>query len=63
MSTDRIATVARQAADRGVAIQILSSFAMRAGAGPRAGIMLGYGAIPTARIEEGLRLLRACFDE
>jgi len=25
--------------------------------------MLGYGAIPTARIEEGLRLLRACFDE
>jgi len=24
--------------------------------------MLGYGAIPAARIEEGLRLLRACFD-
>jgi len=28
----------------------------------RAGVMLGYGAIPTARIEEGLCLLQACFD-
>ena len=28
----------------------------------RPGIVLGYGAIPTARIEEGLRQLRACFD-
>jgi GntR family transcriptional regulator/MocR family aminotransferase len=63
MSTDRIATVACRAAERSVAVQTLSSFAMSAGAGPRAGIMLGYGAIPTARIEEGLRLLRACFDE
>jgi hypothetical protein len=24
--------------------------------------VLGYGAIPTARIEEGLRRLRTCFD-
>ena len=63
MSADQIAAVARRAAERGVAVQVLSrSFA----AEPRAhaaGIMLGYGAIPTAHIEEGLRLLRACFDE
>jgi len=26
------------------------------------GLVLGYGAIPTARIEEGLRRLRRCFD-
>jgi GntR family transcriptional regulator/MocR family aminotransferase len=39
---------------------VLSRFAASAVA--RSGIMLGYGAIPTARIEEGLHLLRACFD-
>ncbi|TPL50770.1 PLP-dependent aminotransferase family protein [Mesorhizobium sp. B2-4-4] len=60
MSADRIAEVARRAADRSVAVQILSRFAVNAI--PRAGIMLGYGAIPTPRIEEGLHLLRACFD-
>ena len=61
MSVDQIAAVARRAAESGVAFQVLSSFA--ASASPRAGIMLGYGAIPTARIQEGLCLLRACFDE
>jgi len=60
MSADQIAGVARHAAGHGVAFQVLSPFAV--GAVPRAGIMLGYGAIPTARIEEGMRLLRACFD-
>ncbi|HMN78485.1 MAG TPA: PLP-dependent aminotransferase family protein [Burkholderiaceae bacterium] len=60
MSVDQIAEVARRAADRGVAVQLLSWFAVSAL--PRAGIMLGYGAIPTADIEEGLRLLRASFD-
>jgi GntR family transcriptional regulator/MocR family aminotransferase len=60
MSADQIAAVARRAADRGVAIQILSTFAVKAT--PRAGIMLGYGAIPTTHIEEGMHLLRACFD-
>ena len=59
MSADQIAGVARHAAGHGVAFQVLSPFAV--GAVPRAGIMLGYGAIPTARIEEGMRLLRACF--
>jgi GntR family transcriptional regulator / MocR family aminotransferase len=33
-------------------------------AGPpgQPGLVLGYGAIPTAGIEEGLRRLRRCFD-
>lgn len=60
MSADQIAEVARRAADRGIAVHILSRFAVSAI--PRAGVMLGYGAIPTAHIEKGLRLLRAYFD-
>jgi GntR family transcriptional regulator / MocR family aminotransferase len=60
MSADQIAEIARRAADRGVAVQVLSRLAVSAI--PRAGIMLGYGAIPTARIEEGMRVLRGCFD-
>ena len=61
MSADRITAVARRAGERGVAVQRLSLFAVTAN--PQAGLVLGYGAIPTAHIEEGLRLLRACFDE
>lgn len=60
MSVDQLAAVARRAANHGVAVQMLSSFAVDGT--PRSGIMLGYGAIPTADIGEGLRLLRACFD-
>ena len=60
MSADEIAEIAYRAADRGVAVQVLSRLAVSAI--PRAGIMLGYGAIPTAQIEEGVLLLRACFD-
>ncbi|MEZ2130752.1 MULTISPECIES: PLP-dependent aminotransferase family protein [unclassified Sinorhizobium] len=60
MSADQIADIARRAADCGVAVQVLSHFAVDAI--PRAGIMLGYGAIPAAHIEEGVHLLRACFD-
>ncbi|ESZ08538.1 hypothetical protein NKH89_12635 [Mesorhizobium sp. M0923] len=60
MSVDQVTAVARRAADCGVAVQMLSSFAVSGT--PRAGIMLGYGAIPTADIKEGLRLLQACFD-
>jgi GntR family transcriptional regulator/MocR family aminotransferase len=59
MSAEQIAAVGRRAAERGVAINILS-FAVNAS--PRAGVLLGYGAIPTAQIKEGLGLLRACFD-
>jgi GntR family transcriptional regulator/MocR family aminotransferase len=60
MSADRIAKIAGRAHDRGVAVQVLSRFAASAVA--RSGIMLGYGAVPTGRIEEGVHLLRACFD-
>ena len=60
MSADQIVEIARRAAARGVAVQVLSRFAVSEN--PRAGIMLGYGAIPTSHIEEGVRLLRACFD-
>jgi GntR family transcriptional regulator/MocR family aminotransferase len=59
-SVDQIEAFARRAADAGVAIQTLSSFA--AGEKALAGIVLGYGGIATADIEEGLRRLRKCFD-
>lgn len=60
MSTGQIAEIARRAADLSVTVQVLSRFAVSAT--PRAGLMLGYGAVPTARIEEGMHLLRACFE-
>jgi GntR family transcriptional regulator/MocR family aminotransferase len=64
MSAHQIAAVTRRAAERGVAVQLLSSQVLSPLAvSPLPGIMLGYGAIPAVRIEEGLRLLRACFDE
>ncbi len=58
-SVEQIASIARRAAEMGVAIQTLSLLAVR----PieRSGIALGYGGIATDRIEEGLRLLRGCF--
>ena len=61
MSADRIAAVARCARERGVVVQTLSLFAVTQTR--QAGLVLGYGAIPTACMAEGLRLLRACFDE
>ena len=57
-SVDDIDAIASRAFDLGVAIQ---SFPLEGE--PQAGIMLGYGAIETARIAEGLRRLRRCFDE
>jgi GntR family transcriptional regulator/MocR family aminotransferase len=57
-SVDDINAIASRAFDLGVAIH---SFPLEGD--PRAGIMLGYGAIETARIAEGLRRLRRCFDE
>jgi GntR family transcriptional regulator/MocR family aminotransferase len=44
----------------GVAIQPLSMFDL--GPPSQPGIVLGYGAVPTADIEEGLGRLRRCFD-
>jgi GntR family transcriptional regulator/MocR family aminotransferase len=59
-SVARIAAAARRALDVGVFFQQLSSFAVTEPA--RAGIMLGYGAIATKQIREGLRRLRKCLD-
>jgi GntR family transcriptional regulator/MocR family aminotransferase len=59
-SPDQIGAVVRRAADAGVALLELSRFAVDRPA--PAGLLLGYGAIPTARLEEGLRRLRSCFD-
>lgn len=59
-SVGQIAAVVHRAAERGVEVLPLSPFAVQAP--PRAGLLLGYGAIPTARIEPGLRRLRECFD-
>jgi GntR family transcriptional regulator/MocR family aminotransferase len=59
-SVAQIASVARRARDAGVAVQILSSFAL--GSTERAGLVLGYGGIATEEIPEGLRRLRRCFD-
>jgi GntR family transcriptional regulator / MocR family aminotransferase len=44
----------------GVGVMALSRW--DAGPPSQPGLVLGYGAIPTARIEEGLRRLRRCFD-
>src|SRR5918996_1162452 len=55
---DRIAAVTRRATRVGVACQPLALFAL-AGE-PAAGLVLGYGAIPTDRIEAGLERLREC---
>jgi GntR family transcriptional regulator/MocR family aminotransferase len=54
-----IAGVSARAADAGVAVQVLSSFALSAAVPP--GLVLGYGAIDTRDIAEGLRRLRTCF--
>jgi GntR family transcriptional regulator / MocR family aminotransferase len=53
--------VVQRARDMGVAVQALSAFAVTAP--PRPGLVFGLGAIPTHRIEEGLRRLRHCLDD
>jgi len=53
--------IVRRASDLGVEVHELSRIAARAGG--QHGLMLGYGAIPTNDIPEGLRLLRLCFDD
>jgi GntR family transcriptional regulator/MocR family aminotransferase len=50
--------IAGRAHERGVALYPLSYHFVDAE--PRAGLMLGYGAIPADRIEEGLARVRAC---
>jgi GntR family transcriptional regulator / MocR family aminotransferase len=58
-TVDQLEKLVRRAADRSVAVRRIWPFAI--GPSGRTGLMLGYGAIPTARIKEGLRLLRSCF--
>jgi GntR family transcriptional regulator/MocR family aminotransferase len=57
-SVDHIDAIVSRAFDLGVAIRPL-----RVEGEPPIGIILGYGGIETARIAEGLRRLRRCFDE
>ena len=52
-----VAAICRDARGDGVAVQPLAPF--YAGR-PRAGLVLGYGAIPRAAIAEGVRRLAAC---
>jgi GntR family transcriptional regulator/MocR family aminotransferase len=54
-------TVAR-ASEVGVAVQPLSRFRVSREPTPK-GMTFGYGAIALERIEEGLRILRRCFEE
>jgi GntR family transcriptional regulator/MocR family aminotransferase len=57
-----IAQVVRRAADRGIAIGSLSYFHIDAAAAhAKAGLLLGYGNIPTARLDDGLKRLAGCF--
>ncbi len=58
-TADQIGAIVRRASDAGVVVQELSKFGVDS-PGP-SGLLLGYGAIPTARIEDGLRRLRSCF--
>jgi GntR family transcriptional regulator/MocR family aminotransferase len=58
-SPARMQEIVRKAADTGVGIQDLSRHAVKT---PRAGLVIGYGAIATDKIKEGLRRLRRCFD-
>jgi GntR family transcriptional regulator/MocR family aminotransferase len=51
--------VADRARQAGLGLHRLSSF--YAGDSARPGLVLGYGAIPMSRIDEGLRRLRSCF--
>jgi GntR family transcriptional regulator / MocR family aminotransferase len=58
-SAARIGAIAQRAFEAGVAVQELAKFGVDAPS--PVGLVLGYGAIPAAHIEEGLRRLRACF--
>jgi GntR family transcriptional regulator/MocR family aminotransferase len=60
-SADDIQTIRLRAANVDVAVQELARFAHEPPGRP--GLLLGYGAIATSRIADGLRRLRACFDE
>lgn len=54
-----IAHVVRRAEERGIRVTALGDY--YAGSPVRAGLVIGYGAIPTSRIDEGMKRLAACF--
>ena len=59
-SVEQIDAVFSRAAQAELIFHRLSAFTVSGR--PRAGIVLGYGAIPAEKIPEGLRRLRRCFD-
>lgn len=58
-SVEELSEVTARAAEMGVQVHRLSSFAV--GQSARSGLVLGYGAVPIDRIGEGLCRLRRCF--
>lgn len=58
-SSARMTRVSSLASERGVGVYPLSRFAIGR---PRVGLLIAYGAIPTAQIAPGLRRLRECFE-
>jgi GntR family transcriptional regulator/MocR family aminotransferase len=58
-SVEQISDVVQRASALSVEIQRLAKFVVDGP--PRAGLLFGYGAIPTAHIPQGLALLRSCF--
>jgi GntR family transcriptional regulator/MocR family aminotransferase len=59
-SAEHLTAVFRRAVDVGVGFQRLSLMAV--GDAAQAGVVLGYGAIATGQIQEGLCRLRKCFE-
>jgi GntR family transcriptional regulator/MocR family aminotransferase len=59
VSVEQLSEIVQCASAAGVEVQQLSAFAFTSPA--QAGLVLGYGAISAANIEQGLRRLRSCF--
>jgi GntR family transcriptional regulator / MocR family aminotransferase len=60
-SAEELDAVLRRASAAGVEVPPLSMYAVDTPAPP--GLILGYGAIPTTRVTEGLHRLRRCFHD
>jgi GntR family transcriptional regulator / MocR family aminotransferase len=60
LSVERLTAVVRRAAENGVEVHEMAKVSISTP--PRAGLVIGYGAIPTPRIREGLRRIRTAFD-
>jgi GntR family transcriptional regulator/MocR family aminotransferase len=61
VSAEELAAVLRRASAAGVALLPLSMYGVDRPTRP--GLVLGYGAIPTERLDEGLGRLRRCFPD